>query len=267
MLMYRLERLLYIVIILNYILNFPPFFQAHGRPSLRNLVQEWNKTLQQDLEHKLPTKMDAAAAFLASLEESKITSLQDSAKKPPIEILPPGMASLYGPNPGAKKPGLALHTSQQQVGNQLLLEGPNKTPQNASTSSEPPPSKESDLPHNTNMEDASNTSDSLADSSVGAPTSELPELPDSANTKSDVPPQSEPDASVPPVTELGDPNASQLDDKTMGNQDQISSTIGVPEPTETEASVSEPTETEPSVPPSSTDIPVVTNAGPQESKD
>ncbi|KAK6159700.1 hypothetical protein DH2020_003081 [Rehmannia glutinosa] len=72
---------------------------AHGRPTLRSLVQAWNKTLQKELEHTPSTKMDAATAFLASLEESKITSLQDSAKKPPIEILPPGMASLYGPNP------------------------------------------------------------------------------------------------------------------------------------------------------------------------
>ncbi|EPS66148.1 hypothetical protein M569_08629, partial [Genlisea aurea] len=74
---------------------------AHGRPSLRSLVQSWNKSLQKEVESsKTTTTTDAAAAFLASLEESKITSLQDAAKKPPIEILPPGMATLYGPNPG-----------------------------------------------------------------------------------------------------------------------------------------------------------------------
>ncbi|KAL0348165.1 UNVERIFIED_CONTAM: TSET complex member tstF [Sesamum angustifolium] len=111
---------------------------AHGRPTLRSLVQAWNKTLQKELEHTPATKMDAAAAFLASLEESKITSLQDAAKKPPIEILPPGMASLYGPNPGQlgpKKPVPAL-PNLQQPGQPLLLEGSTATPQNASTSSE-----------------------------------------------------------------------------------------------------------------------------------
>ncbi|MCL7038604.1 hypothetical protein MKW94_029574, partial [Papaver nudicaule] len=67
---------------------------AHGRPSLRNLAQEWNKMLQKELEHIPTTKTDAAAAFLASLEEPKLTSLAEAGKKPPIEILPPGMASL-----------------------------------------------------------------------------------------------------------------------------------------------------------------------------
>ncbi|KAL0384690.1 UNVERIFIED_CONTAM: hypothetical protein Sradi_2863300 [Sesamum radiatum] len=112
---------------------------AHGRPTLRGLVQAWNRTLQKDLEHTPSTKMDAATAFLASLEESKITSLQDSAKKPPIEILPPGMASLYGPNPGQsgpKKPGPPLQSSQLQPAKPLALEGPAVTPQNASAPAE-----------------------------------------------------------------------------------------------------------------------------------
>lgn len=96
---------------------------AHGRPTLRSLVQEWNKMLQTEMEHAAPTKTDAAAAFLASLEEPKLTSLADAAKKPPIEILPPGMASLYGPNPGQGKPPPALQGSKQQAAKQLLLEG------------------------------------------------------------------------------------------------------------------------------------------------
>ncbi|KAG6408640.1 hypothetical protein SASPL_131658 [Salvia splendens] len=248
---------------------------AHGRPSLRSLVQEWNKTLQQNLEHKLPTKMDAAAAFLASLEESMITSLKDSAKKPPVEILPPGMASLYGPN----QPALALHTLQKQVGNQLLLEGPTKTPTSGNqlliegpttgnqlllegptttpTSSEPLPSTESDILKDSIME-ASNTSDSLADSSVSAPTSEQP---DSTNAKSDV----EPRTSVPPVTESGDPNALESDGNTMENKERTSSTTRVPEQTEIESITS--------VPPASTSFPeptgspVVRSAGSQELKD
>ncbi|XP_031102300.1 uncharacterized protein LOC116006159 [Ipomoea triloba] len=105
---------------------------AHGRPSLRSLVQSWNKTLQKEMEHILSTKTDAAAAFLASLEEPKLTSLADAAKKPPIEILPPGMASLYGPNPGQtktpNKQGLL-----QKPDKPLLLEGSKTTPPNAAT--------------------------------------------------------------------------------------------------------------------------------------
>nr|GMD40268.1 G-protein beta subunit-like protein (contains WD40 repeats) [Ipomoea batatas] len=105
---------------------------AHGRPSLRSLVQSWNKTLQKEMEHILSTKTDAAAAFLASLEEPKLTSLADAAKKPPIEILPPGMASLYGPNPGQtktpNKQGLL-----QKPDKPLLLEGSKTTPLNAAT--------------------------------------------------------------------------------------------------------------------------------------
>ncbi|XP_019187422.1 PREDICTED: uncharacterized protein LOC109181908 [Ipomoea nil] len=105
---------------------------AHGRPSLRSLVQSWNKTLQKEMEHILSTKTDAAAAFLASLEEPKLTSLADAAKKPPIEILPPGMSSLYGPNPGQtktpNKQGLL-----QKPDKPLLLEGSKTTPPNAAT--------------------------------------------------------------------------------------------------------------------------------------
>ncbi|VFQ74282.1 unnamed protein product [Cuscuta campestris] len=61
---------------------------ADGRPSLRSLVQSWNKMLQKELECISSTKTDAAAAaFLASLEKPKLTSLGDAAKKPPIGIL------------------------------------------------------------------------------------------------------------------------------------------------------------------------------------
>nr|XP_016470651.1 PREDICTED: uncharacterized protein LOC107792904 [Nicotiana tabacum] len=99
---------------------------AHGRPSLRTLVQAWNKTLQKEMEHTPSTKTDAAAAFLASLEGPKLTSLADAAKKPPIEILPPGMASLYGPNPGQAKPLLGKQ-GLPQPGKPLLLEGSKTT--------------------------------------------------------------------------------------------------------------------------------------------
>lgn len=223
--------------------------QSHGRPSLRSLVQEWNRTLQKEVDHIPATKMDAAAAFLAALEESKLTSLHDSSKKPPIEILPPGMASLYGHNPGhsgAKKPALALQSSQQKVGNQLLLEGPTETPQDASTSSEPGglPSGESESapPQNTAVEAPPIiTSESVAESSASAPTSEQP---DSMTSKSDAPPQSEPDAPAPApaplVAESSDANVLQLEDKATEDHEQASST--------------EPTETEGSAPPASTMI-------------
>ncbi|KAH6761118.1 Transducin/WD40 repeat-like superfamily protein [Perilla frutescens var. hirtella] len=196
---------------------------AHGRPTLRSLVQAWNKTLQKELEHTPSTKMDAAASFLASLEESKITSLQDAAKKPPIEILPPGMASLYGPNPGQtgqKKPGLALPSSQQQPSKPLMLEAPAATPGSVSASSESsgPPSTES----------------GSLQSSTGAPAA--PPTSESASTASDpvAPPQSETDSSAPPVTESSD---------NVEKQEQPAAVQNVPEASGTEGSAPPASET------------------------
>ncbi|XP_008791407.2 uncharacterized protein LOC103708316 isoform X2 [Phoenix dactylifera] len=85
---------------------------AHGRPTLNNLVQAWNKMLQKELEHTPSAKTDAAAAFLASLEETKLTSLGEAGKKPPIEILPPGMASLSAPPITIKKPPTSTTSTQ-----------------------------------------------------------------------------------------------------------------------------------------------------------
>ncbi|CAO1945359.1 unnamed protein product [Urochloa humidicola] len=79
--------------------------QAHGRPSLRNMVIAWNKMLQKELDHTPTVKTDAAAAFLASLEDPKLTSLGETEKKPPIEILPPGMPPLSAPPIVIKKSG------------------------------------------------------------------------------------------------------------------------------------------------------------------
>ncbi|VAH62153.1 unnamed protein product [Triticum turgidum subsp. durum] len=83
---------------------------AHGRPSLRSSVITWNKMLQKELDHMPTVKTDAAAAFLASLEDPKLTSLGETEKKPPIEILPPGMPPLSAPpiiiKKAAAKPGL-----------------------------------------------------------------------------------------------------------------------------------------------------------------
>lgn len=197
--------------------------QAHGRPTLRSLVQAWNKTLQKELEHTPSTKMDAAAAFLASLEESKITSLQDAAKKPPIEILPPGLASLYGPNPGQpgqKKPGLALPSSQQQPSKPLLLEASAATPGSISTSSESNnlPSTESDSTHN----------------STGAPAASP--MSESASTPSEsiAPAQSEPDPSALPVN--GSSNHGPPNHINVENPEQPALVQSVPEANGTEGS-------------------------------
>lgn len=113
---------------------------AHGRPTLKNLVQAWNKMLQKEIEHTPSTKTDAAAAFLASLEEPKLTSLAEAGKKPPIEILPPGMLSLSAPISVQKKPVPAIQGSQQQPGKPLLLEAPPTT----TTVSAPTPSESSE---------------------------------------------------------------------------------------------------------------------------
>lgn len=98
---------------------------AHGRPTLRNLVQAWNAMLQNEIEHKRPVKTDAAAAFLASLEDPKLMSLGEAPKKPPIEILPPGMPSLSAPSLTIKKPGSgpsAPTLNQSQPVKPLMLE-------------------------------------------------------------------------------------------------------------------------------------------------
>ncbi|KAK7861499.1 hypothetical protein CFP56_000227 [Quercus suber] len=122
---------------------------AHGRPTMKNLVQAWNKMLQKEVDHTPSTKTDAASAFLASLEEPKLTSLGDAGKKPPIEIFPPGMTSLSISISAQKKPAPANQSSQQQQGKQLLLEAPPATTpvsaplQSDSTPGSAPPQSES----------------------------------------------------------------------------------------------------------------------------
>ncbi|XXG61607.1 hypothetical protein AAC387_Pa05g0177 [Persea americana] len=98
---------------------------AHGRPTLKNLVQMWNQMLQKELEHSPSVKTDAAAAFLASLEEPKLTSLAEAGKKPPIEVLIPGMPSLTAaPISIQKKPMPAGQNTQQLPAKPLALEAP-----------------------------------------------------------------------------------------------------------------------------------------------
>ncbi|XP_052192236.1 uncharacterized protein LOC127801302 isoform X2 [Diospyros lotus] len=192
---------------------------AHGRPSLRTLVQAWNKVLQKEKEGTPSKTTDAAAAFLASLEDPKLTSLADAAKKPPIEILPPGMTSLYGPIPGQKKPGPLSQGSQQQPGKPMLLEAPPaatpvSAPQPAesgvpppSDSSAPPPSEPTPpppLPSESSApppaeSSASPPSDSnpSAPSDSATPASLEPNAPPLAPSESNAPPPSEPSARTP----------------------------------------------------------------------
>lgn len=92
--------------------------------------------LQKEVEHTPLTKMDAAAAFLASLEEPKLTSLAEAGKKPPIEILPPGMPSLDAPISLTKKAAPATQNTQQP-GKPLLLEGATATTVPPSTTTTP----------------------------------------------------------------------------------------------------------------------------------
>lgn len=173
--------------------------------------------------------MDAAAAFLASLEESKITTLQDAAKKPPIEILPPGMATLYGPNPGQsgqKKPGLALPSTQQQPSKPLLLEASTATPVSTSLESN----------------GLSATESGSSQNSTGAPAA--PPTSESANTTSEsiAPPQLEPDSSPPPVTESSD-HGPPSNPNNVENQEEPASVESVAESNGIEGSAPPTSET------------------------
>jgi len=59
---------------------------AHGRPTLKNLVQAWNKILQKEVEHTPSTKTDAAAAFLASLEEPNFQVWEKQGRNRPLKF-------------------------------------------------------------------------------------------------------------------------------------------------------------------------------------
>ncbi|TYH57605.1 hypothetical protein ES332_D08G101000v1 [Gossypium tomentosum] len=118
---------------------------AHGRPTLKNLVEAWNKVLQKEVEHTPSAKTDATAAFLASLEEPKLTSLSEAGKKPPIEILPPGMSALSASITVKKKPAPVTQTSQPQS-KPLALEAPPTGPASAAVPGTPIGAPPSDAP-------------------------------------------------------------------------------------------------------------------------
>lgn len=134
---------------------------AHGRPTLKTLVEAWNKALQKEIEHIRQTKTDATAAFLASLEDPKLPSLGETDKKPPIEILPPGMSALSLSISAPKKPTpAAIKGSQQEPGKPLLLGAP------------PPPAAQSDGAAPPSESGAADPSQSGGPSQPGEPSAE-----------------------------------------------------------------------------------------------
>ncbi|KAJ6742120.1 TSET COMPLEX MEMBER TSTF [Salix viminalis] len=205
---------------------------AHGRPTLKNLVQTWNKMLQKEVDHAPSKKIDAASAFLASLEEPKLTSLAEAGKKPPIEILPPGMPSLSALITTQKKPTLGIQSSQQKP---LQLEAPpiatpeaatvsaattatSEAPENASAATTSTSAATENAPPSTTPEAESSPLPSEASKltvDVKAPTSSpgsnsdqiapVESIPETIASDSAVPPQIQPDnqgASVPADTTL-----------------------------------------------------------------
>ncbi|CAN6554369.1 unnamed protein product [Malus baccata var. baccata] len=162
---------------------------AHGRPTLKNLVQTWNNMLQKEVDHTPTTKTDAAAAFLASLEEPKLTSLADAAKKPPIEILPPGMPSLSAPPISMpKKTAPGAQNSLQQPAKPLMLEAAAPTPtpapsgapqaqQSESGSDDKPPASSSESDPANPVSAASGESVPVTSTDNGAPLDAPPQAP------------------------------------------------------------------------------------------
>lgn len=152
------------------------------------------------MEHGPSTKTDAASAFLASLEEPKLTSLADAAKKPPIEILPPGMPSIDAPLPGIqRKTGPTLQGTLQPPPKPLQIEGPT-----AESVTAPPPAAES--------------------GAAPPPAAESGAVPDPADAdgtgESRVPPPAAEAEGQPPATEPGvtvQPTAAESADTVQAN--------------------------------------------------
>lgn len=99
---------------------------AHGRPSLKNLLQLWNKALQKELENvsRKNRLADSTNAILAGLEkEPTLENLIHVKKHPPIEIVPPGMLASSINIPTTAKPAATIQSGQQAT-KPLLLEAP-----------------------------------------------------------------------------------------------------------------------------------------------
>ncbi|KAI4999444.1 hypothetical protein ZWY2020_004033 [Hordeum vulgare] len=205
--------------------------QAHGRPSLRSSVITWNKMLQKELDHTPTVKTDAAAAFLASLEDPKLTSLGETEKKPPIEILPPGMPPLSAPpiiiKKAAAKPGLANAS-------QTLNAGP---PAPAQSTDEVKPSEATAAPDN--VEATAATSNAEATEAPGTAEATEASVPD--------PTSSSPDAAAAapaPAPAADSSGTDALAVTPSDSTDDAPSSTKVPEtqdkPPSTEASPSPP---------------------------
>lgn len=185
--------------------------------------------LQKEKEHGPSTKTDAASAFLASLEEPKLTSLADAAKKPPIEILPPGMASLYGPIPGQKKPpGPATSALLQQPGKPMLLEA---APSAAPPATDPP-QPESGAPSSSES-GAPSSSESGAppppsDSSVALPSESNASVPSESGAPVGAPASSEPNAPV--SSDSSAPGPTELSAQIADNQTPTDSLVADVDP-------------------------------------
>ncbi|XP_062081320.1 uncharacterized protein LOC133786118 [Humulus lupulus] len=197
---------------------------AHGRPTLKSLVQTWNKILQKEVDHTPSTKMDAAASFLASLEDPKLTSLAEAGKKPPIEILPPGMPTLTGPISLGKKPAPATQNTEQQP-KQLLLEG-------ATTAATP-------SPISTPPTTTTTTTTTEPSTETGAAPTGTEATPPTAETPAPQPESGEP---VPADT-LPVPSTSNSDQVNPGETTVVESSTNVVEPSEAPPQVPEIQET------------------------
>lgn len=161
--------------------------------------------LQKEVDHAPSKKIDAASAFLASLEEPKLTSLAEAGKKPPIEILPPGMPSLSALITTQKKPTPGIQSSQQKP---LQLEGPPTA-----------------------------TPEAVTVSAATTATSEAPENASAATTTTsaateNAPPSTAPEAGSSPLP--AEASKPTVDDKAPtsspgSNSDQMAPVEGIPE--------------------------------------
>lgn len=103
---------------------------AHGRPSLKNLLELWNKSLQKGIEHTTTKSRltDSASVDLAGLErEPTLQSLNEVKRHPLIQIVPPGMMASSVNIPSNPKP-IAMVQNGQQASKPLLLEAAPTTP-------------------------------------------------------------------------------------------------------------------------------------------
>lgn len=191
---------------------------AHGRPTLKNLVETWNKILQKEVEHAPTAKTDATAAFLSSLEEPKLTSLSDAAKKPAIEIFPPGMSALSASITIQKKPALAGQNLLNQPSKPLAIEAapPSTELAGATPSTEQAAAPASASPATEATEPASDDKppnpSSESDPGKTDPEESKPETSPSSSTAA-APDGTQPDTVPPAESQSPEPEAPKTDNQ------------------------------------------------------